>query len=133
MARDQVADIMGELTDMVEGTVKGLGRDLTLNLAAATPKDTGLAAASWLPRAGRPAEPVARNQNTAEGVAIARQAQAQALAALDRYTLRQGQIIIRNSQGYVGALNDGHSGQAPSGFIQRTVEQTARRGPGGRR
>lgn len=133
MARDQVADIMGELTDMVEGTVKGLGRSLTVNLVRSTPKDTGLASRSWVPAIGKPAEPVAVGKNTAAGVREATEAQERGLAELDRYKLRHGPVIVSNGQTYVLTLNDGHSGQAPSGFVQRAVQQTAKRGPGGRR
>ena len=129
MPRDQVDDIVGELAAMVEDSVKGLSRELTLNLTAATPKDTGLAARSWIPSAGRPAPPVAVGQRTPAGVRAAAEAQEAGLAELKNYNLGRGPVVITNGQTYVLSLNDGHSRQAPSAFVQRTIVQTVRRGP----
>lgn len=125
MARDQVGSIMGELTGMVEASVKGLGRDLTVNLRAETPKDTGLAASSWIPNVGKPG-PAVSSKRTAEGVQEARRAQEMGLAGLATYKLYRGPIFVSNPQPYVLSLNDGNSSQAPSGFIPRTVTRTVR-------
>ena len=133
MARDQVGGIMSELTNLVEDSVKGLGRDLTLNLKTATPRDTGLAGSSWQLSIGKPAEPVAVGQRSPAGVRRAAEAQQKGLDSLTRYRLAQGNVIITNSQPYISQLNLGHSGQAPSGFVQRTVLRTTRQTAGKRR
>ena len=124
----QVSDIMGELNGFVEDETRGLARDVTAELVRATPKDTGLASRSWTPSIGRPGPAVAVGQNTPAGVRAAAEAQERGLAELERYTLRRGPVYISNGQTYVLSLNDGHSGQAPSGFIQRSIVKVTRRG-----
>lgn len=44
------------------------------------------------------------------------------LAVIDRYNVeRNSSIHITNNLPYIGALNDGHSKQAPAGFVRTAV------------
>lgn len=52
---------------------------------------------------------------------------AEGLTEVERFTLRWHHIInIHNSVPYIKRLNDGHSEQAPVGFIERAVQAATR-------
>lgn len=99
-----------------------LAVDATVVLA--TPVDTGRARSNWQVNLSGPA------QGTQEAYAPGAHgstAAANTQAALDagRATIeaqRPGQAIhITNNLPYIGKLNDGHSAQAPEGFVQTAV------------
>ena len=115
--RQQIADIVGELRSVAEKTVRDIVRNVARELDQHTPKDTGRAAANWIPSIGRPAV-------TPRGgfpLAKARERQGAGLASLAGYRLGQGNAHVTNNVAYIEALNDGHSQQEPAGFVQRAI------------
>ena len=40
-----------------------------------------------------------------------------------QYTLDQGSVFVSNNVPYILKLNDGHSQQAPAGFIQTAIHK----------
>jgi hypothetical protein len=91
----------------------------------ATPVDEGRARANWQVRVGPAATDVipayvpGKGGNT--GAQNAQAAMEQGKIAIS--TAQPGQEIhITNNLPYIGALNDGHSAQAPAGFVEQAVK-----------
>ncbi len=89
----------------------------TADLVDATPVDTGWARANWVPGLGTPSsDPVGTPEAIDSG------AQSAGSSAVLSY--RFGQLAyIANNTPYIGALNAGHSPQAPAGFVDTIVDQ----------
>lgn len=120
----QVRVIMGELQRVIERVTIKITLDCTANLIETTPVDTGWARANWIPGLNPPGtEPLGKP----DAIGPASAAQAQGTAAVAAYTLQQGRIFISNNVPYILILNDGHSNQAPAGFIQRAIEKAVTR------
>jgi hypothetical protein len=109
--------------------------DLTLNVDAnlrespplGTPRDTGWAAANWVPSVGDPKyldadvrDPTAAQ--VTERAAVATQGQNEVLS----WAPADGAIFITNNVPYIQPLNDGHSPQSPPGFVQNAIEVAIR-------
>jgi hypothetical protein len=91
------------------------------SVVLATPVDTGRARNNWLPNLNAP---LSTPNVNAEGQGLNILAKGKAVVA----TAKFGDVIhFTNNLSYIGVLNDGHSAQAPSGFIQKAV-QAARAG-----
>ena len=91
----------------------------------ATPVDTGRARSNWqvsigenAPSGVRPAFAPGEERST-EGENT-RQAIDEGKAVINTYN-GQGTIHITNNLSYIGRLNDGHSAQAPAGFVEKAV------------
>lgn len=88
-----------------------------------TPVDTGRARGSWFIEIGRPAEGTAEAQ--AEfGFAASRERAERKLAGNDEkssFLRPQRDIHITNNLPYIEPLNNGHSSQAPKGFVEEAV------------
>lgn len=93
----------------------------------ATPVDTGRARSNWIVNLDSAntttREPYSPGQDGATGGANARSAIEQGSAEIARY--RGGHvnaaIHITNNLAYIGRLNNGHSAQAPAGFVEKAV------------
>lgn len=81
-----------------------------------TPVDTGRARGNWIPAIGKPPT---RPVPTLDKSGTAGLGNAKTLFA--RYDLGDGKIFIVNNLPYIQRLNEGHSQQAPAGFVQRAV------------
>lgn len=110
-----VAEMLKGLSDVATEIVL----EITANLVEATPVDTGWARANWVPSIGEPppTDPVG-----APGQPSTSEQAAGQLAMLD-YTPDKGPAFISNNVPYIQVLNDGSSTQAPSGFVERAIEQ----------
>lgn len=109
----------------VERTVKRVALAVDQAVVLATPVDTGRARSNWIAQIGDPArrtvEPYAEGNagGSAEG------ALSQASHEIDRFRLGQD-IYISNNLPYIERLNQGHSAQAPAGFVEEAVEAGTR-------
>ena len=115
--------VSAELERFVEQLMVKITLDLTANLIETTPVDVGWARANWIPEIGlRDIEPAPRPEGG--GVAGANAAQALAVSTvISQYTFPE-KIQVGNGVPYIGVLNDGHSKQAPPGFVQRAINKT---------
>ncbi len=80
-----------------------------------TPVDTGHARANWVPSVG-----------TAHAMVIAGTgsgAHDAGVSAVLAYKLGDGACWLSNAVPYIASLNDGHSAQAPSGFVEAAIDQ----------
>ncbi len=92
-------------------------------LAENTPVDTGRAAGSWgieLDQPGTFEQPESFSGGREAGQAAVKQQQAK-LAEFDSSPYRQ--VWITNNLPYIQSLNEGHSQQAPVGFVEIQVAQ----------
>lgn len=113
--------------------IRGVGKDLSkradrltaqvLLVCAATvvlrtPVDTGRARANWQANAGDPAPGVAPTPASPSAGPTEALARAQRVAA----AYKGGKALyLTNNLPYIGALNRGHSKQAPANFVQAAV------------
>jgi hypothetical protein len=116
------------LGENVQNNATALVRKVALSVDAtvvsATPVDTGRARSNWQVEIGRPARGVIdAHVPGSEGSTSGPNTQiALALGAAAISTYQSGETIhLTNNLPYIGALNDGHSAQAPAGFVQTAV------------
>ena len=95
--------------------------DMTLmiheGLVRSTPVDTGWAASNWLPSVGKPIEGAAGSRQN-----VSTEAQERGVREIASWKLEKGPIFIVNNVPYIGDLNNGHSKQAPAGFIEIEIQ-----------
>lgn len=116
------AEIGRELEIFVERLITKITLDIIANLTETTPVDSGWARANWIPGLGLsdvpPApQPKDRLTGSAEG------AKAAAISSVISGYRFPGILQIGNGVPYIGRLNDGHSQQAPAGFVQRGINK----------
>lgn len=147
--RRRLQEIDRELQGHVSGVVRGIARDVTHDLIRTTPRDTGLAAANWIPSIGQPrtetvglrsgqisassasslvgAALTGAGGGPPRGVPEARAEQAAGLQSLAGYEVRLGKVWITNNLPYISSLNDGHSTRQPAAFVQRAIASGVKR------
>lgn len=120
----QIENIINEIEDYAESLVKGITLNVTNELIHETPKDSGFAAANWIPAIGEPDDelPIGSRSN----VGAAAGAQAAGVAEIATYKLEQGKTTISNGVLYVNPLNAGQIGHNP-GFVERAINDGVRK------
>lgn len=103
------AAIMAALERRVEQAVARVAVNVTHELVATTPVDTGWARANWIPAVGSPARGTGQSR------------QAAGLAEVVAFKLADGQAFVSNNVPYIRRLNGGSSKQAPSNFVEHAV------------
>ena len=121
MASPELRIVVQALDRTIELVIKKLVLDIVANLQAqpqqgGTPVDTGWARANWIPKIGSPrTSPAGSPENlpsdSATGVA----------EVVLGYKVIRGPVFISNNVPYIVRLNEGHSGQAPRGFVQNAI------------
>lgn len=117
-----------KLGSNVENNSVALVRKVALSVDSTvvmgTPVDTGRARSNWQVEIGKPAQGVVdAHVPGKEGATAGPNAQmALALGAAAISTYKGGETIhLTNNLPYIGALNRGHSAQAPVGFVESAV------------
>lgn len=122
-----VNSVIAELDRFTNRLVAKIALDANSNLIEATPIDTGWARANWIPNVGRPSGPSQPEGGATPNVSAARSQQSSGEAdILTSYTIERGRIYISNGVPYITRLNDGHSNQAPAGFVEQAVDKALR-------
>lgn len=103
------AKIRAALDRRIEQAVARIAVNVTHELVAITPVDTGWARANWIPAVGQPAR----------GTGTSRQAAG--LAEVVAFRLEHGKAFVSNNVPYIRRLNAGHSKQAPAAFVEYAV------------
>jgi hypothetical protein len=107
-------------------------------LVFSTPVDTGRARSNWIVSIDQPASATVGPYSPGQGLGVGETANAQAAlnqaaAQIDRFRLGANRsIFISNNLPYIERLNDGHSAQAPAGFVESAVQAAARTVQGAR-
>jgi hypothetical protein len=127
---DDFAKRMSRISVGVEGGVEQAVKDcavaVTRTVINTTPADTGRARSNWTAELDQafeklfPAHVPGEKGSTA--TANAEAAIQKAEAAIEQFDIgKNSSIHISNSLPYIGALNDGHSKQAPADFVKLAV------------
>lgn len=126
MADLQLRVVVAGLERYAEGRIKRLTLDVTAELVETTPRDTGWAANNWIPRIGEPLDEPAGSRDSVSQASSARQTGEVSVAA--EWNLRRGPIFVSNNVPYIQKLNEGHSPQAPAGFVEAAILRGIRKG-----
>lgn len=123
MPTDNLEIILDDMDRFIGRQITALAFEVQATLIEFTPLDLGWARANYVPKINTPhrenltsAEP---SSETAAAQAAKTSSELFTIAA--SYTAEQGPFYISNNVPYIGRLNDGHSKQAPAGFIQLAV------------
>jgi hypothetical protein len=100
----------------VDDTLRKVALVANQTVIMATPVDTGRARANW--QVSIDTEIDSEVDSTDAQGAMSRNAE-----TIRGY--RNGSIILQNNVAYIGALNNGSSAQAPSGFVERALQTAA--------
>ena len=127
---DDFAKRMNRIAVRVEGNVERAVKDcagaVLRSVVANTPVDTGYARSNWTPELDRAFEglfparvPGEKGSTAEENAAATIEAGEPVIEAFD--IKNNVSIHITNNAPHIGALNDGHSKQAPAGFVRIAV------------
>ncbi len=121
---DTVRAVVRAVNKLTERAIVKLTLDVTANLREVTPRDTGWAAANWVPSIGKPVvADLGGIQPTAALATSAAAEQATAIAGVLGYKLSRGRVFVTNNVDYITELNDGKSKKEPAGFVQRAIRK----------
>lgn len=111
---------MAELNGFTAKNIVAVVFDVSALLTKGTPRATSWAANNWVPQSGIPFRETVGSPdgNPSAGATV----RSSALASLaSSYKIRDGDIFVSNNVPYIQPLNNGHSLQAPAGFVQIAV------------
>jgi len=123
MAESDIRATVSAVETAAARVIKRIGFEIGNELKRTTPIDTSWARANWLTSIGRP---VTAPAGSRESVGIASGAQSAGEARLLVYNVNQGDVWISNNVPYIQKLNEGHSKQAPAGFIEVAIATAIR-------
>jgi len=127
---DDFAKRIDRIAVRVEGNVERAVKDcagaVLRSVVENTPVDTGMARSNWTPELDRAFEglfparvPGEKGSTAEENAAATIEAGEPVIEAFDIAANRE--IHITNNAPHIQPLNDGHSKQAPAGFVQMAV------------
>ncbi len=126
MASDQVTFVIGELDKFTESGLVALALDITGNLIEGTPIDIAWARSGWVPSISVPYTGGADLDPTPAKVASAQSIQKSGENELLTYRLSDGPLFVTNNVTYIEPLANGHSDQAPAGWVPDAIEKAVR-------
>lgn len=116
MAEQDIRATVAAIEGLAARTIKRVGFEIANELKRTTPRDTSWARSNWLISIGRPVTAPAGSRE-----AVTTTAQAAGEARLLVYRTNQGDVWISNNVPYIQPLNEGHSKQAPAGFVEDAI------------
>lgn len=128
---DSLGTRLGKLGAVVEENADRTVRKAVLavdqTVVMATPVDRGRARSNWIAALDAPVTEPREAYQPGEDLGLGEAANAQ--AAMDQAAgiaaqydgSRNSEVHITNNLPYIGALNNGHSAQAPADFVQEAV------------
>ncbi len=108
------SDVESGAHDIAQKAAIAIDRELVLS----TPVDTGRARSNWIASVDTPSDAEGAAESPAAAIARAE-------AVIKGAGPRQD-IWISNNLPYIARLNDGHSAQAPAGFVQSAIVSGSR-------
>ena len=122
MTKNTAKNIMIELKGFIKKEVIDLSFNIHYDLVDETPKDTGWAAANWVPSIGSPFTGEVGDFSSYGTSDIQKQGELFLLT----WDMSKGSIYLANNVEYIQALNAGHSQQAPAMFVEKAIERGLR-------
>lgn len=120
---DQIDAIIAGLESHAEAICVELTLEVTALLQETTPIHLGWARAGWVPTIGSPYQGGGDLKPDPAKVVVAMARQADAKVEVAAFKITDGDLFVTNNVRYIQVLNDGHSKQAPAGFVQAAVAQ----------
>lgn len=122
---NRIKNLGQRVEDGVNRIVKETALAIDRELVLATPVDTGRARSNWIASVGssvsQEIEPYSPGEGGSTSGANAQAAINQATAAIN--SRQPGEdIYLSNNLPYIKRLNEGHSAQAPEGFIETAIQ-----------
>lgn len=111
-SRGSLQFVIDDLRDFTAQRSVGLSLEIHAELTESTPIDTGWARSNWQMAVGTPATGVVGSPGSPGSPPL-----------VTSYRLGQGPINITNNVPYIQVLNDGHSQQAPAGFVEAAIDR----------
>lgn len=126
--RDQIRVVVSVLKGNVGLLIRDLAFDIQANLVETSPYATGWFRINWVPSVAFPFEGLVGTREDAEAGYLDPAPAAAGLAsiAVGAKTLAETGAWITNNVPYGPKLNDGHSQQAPAGFVQDAVDKAVK-------
>lgn len=118
---EKIAD---SLDDKANDLKKKTATVIVKDLISVTPVDTSRALSNWIATNGQPANfsVLAYNPGSAGSTRGSSMSAALAAAMAEIANAKPGvPLFLTNNLRYIRALNDGHSKQAPAGFVERSA------------
>ena len=128
MPIDKLEMILEDMDRFINRQIVGLTLRVHKHLTIDTPLDVGWARANWVPQLTAPYRVNLLGLDPDSGMAASQRANAQAAltAIATSYRMELGSIFLSNNVPYIGRLNDGHSPQAPPGYVQVSIQTAVR-------
>jgi len=124
VVRRRANEVAPGVTRIARQAAMAIDRELVYG----TPVDKGVARSNWIGSNGTPFADVIPAYAPGKKLGIGERANAeaaiaQAKTAINTFQAGKGQkLYLTNNVPYIGRLNNGHSKQAPAGFIQKGVQ-----------
>lgn len=112
-----ISQIEIQLDKATVETIKKVTLVIDSALVLSTPVDTGRARANWLPSINSPRTEKIKDKTDISGVKSIEEANSVVSNVKPGDT-----VYIRNNLEYIQRLNNGHSKQAPAGFVEKAVQ-----------
>jgi len=113
-----IRELRAEIKKVVVETVKKTALRVNQTIILATPVDTGRARANWIATVGFGNAIKVDDVDPTGGATISKNTQT-IITAKEELEM---EIHLTNNLDYIIPLNNGHSGQAPAGFIEKAVQ-----------
>jgi hypothetical protein len=121
----RIKNIAEKIPEKAHEIVKKVALAVDQTVVMATPVDTGRARANWQVATGTPLSstrdpfvPGQQSSTAGQNTAMALEQGRTVINASKPGT----EIHITNNLAYIGRLNEGHSAQAPAGFVERAID-----------
>ena len=113
-----IAEEKRELEKLVGTLSRRLSSDILSRLVLASPVDTGRFRGNWQMDVGRFIDDELAIEDKSGAITISREL-AKLRGSSSPFTI----VTIQNNLPYAERLNDGHSRQAPAGFVETAIDQ----------
>lgn len=113
-----IAEEKRQLEKLVGTLSRRLSSDILSRLVLASPVDTGRFRGNWQMDVGRFIDDELAIEDKSGAITISREL-AKLRGSSSPFTI----VTIQNNLPYAGRLNDGHSRQAPAGFVEAAIDQ----------
>ena len=123
--RVDIEDVLDDMDRFIAREIVSLTFEIHAELVESTPLDLGWARANFVPQIAIPYRENLKDAEPSSGAASNRSAAniARLGGILTSYRLGNGPLFISNNVPYIGRLNDGHSKQAPPGYIPMAIDR----------
>lgn len=112
-----ITQVEKQLDEVTVETLQKVVLAVDSAIVLSTPVDTGRARGNWLPSINTPREEKLVDNFDLTGSKSIAEAQ-----SVSDKVIAGNTVYISNNLEYIGALNDGHSQQAPAGFVEKAVQ-----------